>query len=59
MRRTVLIPASMVLVVLMAGGVALAMTKHCRSWCSGTRGGDTLLGDDRSSGMEGLRETTP
>jgi hypothetical protein len=60
MRRTVLILASAALILLLAGGVALAVTKHCRSWCSGTRGGDTLLGDDRGNGMEGAcGETTP
>ena len=40
---------------MLASGVALAVTKHCGSRCSGTQGSDTLLGDERYNSMKELR----
>ena|SRR5215210_349382 len=55
MRRTFLLLASIALVVLLASGVALALTKQCRGHdrCFGTREDDRLLGSPGDNNMVG------
>jgi hypothetical protein len=59
MRQTVLLVAWVAVAMLLASGVAWALTKNCRAgadYCIGTEGRDTLIGSkarDKISGLEG------
>jgi Ca2+-binding RTX toxin-like protein len=54
MRRTVLFVAVMAVAMLVASGVALAVTKNCARDCVGTPNPDRLIGSSNDQTMKGL-----
>jgi hypothetical protein len=54
MRRIMLLIAAMTLALLMAAGVALAVTKTCQTNCVGTANPDTLDGSKHPNTIKGL-----